>query len=254
MVIPLGGGFGPEEDCEIPERIKNGPYRCPWWFLVVLFTVTAIGSFVALKVFDGLIALMVGIWAYYLAKDNFKQMSQQCVFSYGLMCTIQAVFELIVLCMALPGRRTTTTTADGPQGAAAHGGPMASPFGAGHTTSSSYTVTTKITPFFSEEAGWHYNLQSSMMIAGVVVFVFGAILCKISYGEYPNSLFADMGESRPMGASPGYGGGGYSSGGGRYVSGGAARPPIQPARAGGGSSGPGAAGMFGGSGQRLGSA
>merc|ERR1719172_378062 len=106
--------------------------------------------------------------------------------------------EFIILAMSLPGRRTQTTTAN-PAGQSPHAAP--SPFmGGGH--SSSYTVTVKTTPFFSEEEGWHYNLQSSMMIANCVVFIIGALLSKLSYAEYPNSLFDDMNnESRPIGGS-----------------------------------------------------
>merc|ERR1719482_2054589 len=108
--------------------------------------------------------------------------------------------------MSLPGRRTQSTTATGPQGGSPHAAP--SPF-MGGPGSSSYTVTTKTSPFFSEEEGWHYNLQSAMMIAMCVVFIIGAIMSKISYSEYPNSLFDDPGESRQFGGSA-YGSGNYS--------------------------------------------
>jgi len=207
---------GPDlEEQEVPSKIRDSHY-CLWWFLFTLFMATAIGCLVALKIFDALIALMIGIWAYYLTKDSCKQMSQQCLFSFGLMCCIQAVMEFIILAMSLPGRRTQSTSYNG--GAAQQSGsPHAAPspfMGGGH--SSSYTVTVKTSPFFSEEEGWHYNLQSAMMIANCLVFIIGALIAKFSYGEYPRSLFDDVGESRPMA-----GGGAYSGGGGgRYYGGG----------------------------------
>merc|ERR1719359_2261797 len=99
--------------------------------------------------------------------------------------------EFIILAMSLPGRRTQSTTAH--DGAAGHGAsPHAAPspfMGGGH--SSSYTVTVKTSPFFSEEEGWHYNLQSAMMIANCLVFIIGAIMSRVSYYEYPRSLFDD---------------------------------------------------------------
>lgn len=255
MVIPLNlGGAGPTEDQETPEKIKNTHF-IGWYIVSFLFIVTAIGCIVALKIFDALIALIVGIWAYYIVKKNCENMSQQCLFSFGLMCVMQAVLEFIILAMSLPGRRTQSTTTNGE--ASPHAAP--SPFMGGHSHTSSYTVTTKTSPFFSEEEGWHYNLQSAMMIAMCVVFIIGAIMSKISYSEYPNSLFDDPGESRQFGGSA-YGSGNYSSGpsgGGRYYGGGA--PPARPTgsqnwgggqRLGGGSNNQ----MFGGSGQRLGSA
>jgi hypothetical protein len=244
---------GPElEEQEVPEKIKES-HKCWWWFVFVLFITTSIGCIVALKIFDALIALMIGIWAYYLVKDNCKNMSQQCLFSFGLMCVLQAVMEFIILAMSLPGRRTQSTTATPGHGASPHGAP--SPF-MGGPSSSSYTVTVKTSPFFCEEEGWHYNLQSSMMIANCVVFIIAGIVTRCSYMEYPNSLF-DQPESRPIGSSP-YGAGGgsiYSGGGGRQYGG---NTPARPAGGnswGGGQRLGGSGGStFGGSGQRLGSA
>merc|ERR1719181_722161 len=153
-------------------------------------------------------------------------MTQPCVFSFGFMCIMQAVMELIILAMSLPGRRTQTTSQNGPT--AGHGGsPHAAPnpFMGGGGYSSSYTVTIKTSPFFCEEEGWLYNLQSAMMIANCVVFILGAILSKISYAEYPNSLFDDMGETQQFGGQA-YGGGNAYGGnsGGHVYSGGHSRP------------------------------
>lgn len=238
------------EDEEVPEAVKG--HKCGWYMVFTLFIGCFIGSLVALKIFDALIALIIGIWAYYLVKDECKQMSQQCLFSFGLMCCMQAVMEFIILAMSLPGRRTTTTTQA--NGSAGHGtSPHAapSPFQSG-SQSSSYTVTTSVTPFFSEEQGWHYNLVSAMMIANCLVFIIGALWCRHSYGQYPNSLFADRGESSPIQGSSGGGGGGRYYGGG---GGGQHRPANSFGGGGGqrlgGGSAPGPS--FGGSGQRLGS-
>lgn len=245
MVIPLGGGgMSMPEDEEVPEKIRDYHY-IGWYCIFTLFMCGAIGCMVALKIFDCLILLLIGILTYYLTKDSCKNMSQQCLFSYGLVCTIQCVMDCIILGMSLPGRRTQTTTHNGGtvNGASPHAAP--SPF-AGQSHSSSYTVTTKTEPFFSEAAGWHYNLQSAMMIASVIIFLFAALMARYSYNCYPNSLFDGVGESRPM---AGGSSGGYSSGGGgRYVSGGA------PARQNNARAAPASnSAVFGGSGQRLGS-
>merc|ERR1719491_1233720 len=226
---------------ETPQKVRES--GCWWWMLFVLFIATAIGCAVSFKIFDALITMMIGIWIYYMAKDHCKQMSQQCLFSFGFMCVIQAVFEFIFLAMSLPGRRTQSTT-QAPGNS--HSAP--NPFGGG-AHSSSYTVTTKTTPFFSEEQGWHYNFQSGMMIASCVVFIIGALMARSFYAEYPDSLFDDEEEGRAIGGSSA-----YSGGGGRYYGGGGAARPATGNSLGGGRSGsagaPGA--LFGGSGQRLG--
>lgn len=243
MVIPLGGGgMSMPEDEEVPEKIRDSHY-IGWYCIFTLFMCGAIGSMVALKIFDCLILLLIGILTYYLIKDNCKNMSQQCLFSYGLVCVIQCVMDCIILGMSLPGRRTQTTTHNGGtvNGASPHAAP--SPF-AGQSHESSYTVTTKTEPFFSEAAGWHYNLQSAMMIYSVVNFLFAALMARYSYNCYTNSLFDGAGESRPMAGGSSYG----SGGGGRYVSGGA------PARQNNARAAPAShTATFGGSGQRLGS-
>ena len=76
---------------------------------------------------------------------------------------------------------------------------------------------------FNVIKGWHYNLQSAMMIASCVVFIIGAIMSKVSYAEYPNSIFDDSSEGRPISGSSF----GASGGGGRqYNGGGGARPAV----------------------------
>jgi len=226
----------PEEE-EVPSKIRDSHY-IGWYCVFTLFMCGAIGCMVALKIMDCLILLLVGILTYYLTKDNCKNMSQQCLFSYGLVCVIQCVMDCIILGMSLPGRRSQTTTHNGgtANGASPHAAP--SPFATG-ASSSSYTVTTKTVPFFDEASGWHYNLQSAMMIASVVIFLFAALMARYSYNCYSRSLF-EGGESQPMA-------GGGNGGGGRYVSGGApARQNIRAAPASNSA-------VFGGSGQRLGS-
>jgi len=256
-MIPLGGMSSGLDDQEIPEKITNSHY-IGWRIMSFLFIATTIGCLVAFKIFDALIALMIGIWAYYMTKDGCKMMSQQCLFSFGMVCVIQAVMEFIIICMSLPGRKTQSTTVNGGdpvQGGSPHAAP--SPFfGGQHSTSSSYTVTTKTVPFFSEEEGWHYNLQSAMMIASCVVFIIGALMTKLSYAEYPNSLF-DVPESSQIGGGDSYGHSG-GGGGGRYYGSGGPRPAASQNHGGGqrlgGNGGAANNGMFGGSGQRLGAA
>jgi len=242
MVIPMGGGMSMPQEEATPEKITTS-HCCWWWMVIVLFTATFVGCLVALKIFDALIVVVIAIWAYYLTKDRCQGMTQQCLFSFGLVCVIQAVMDFIILAMSLPGRRTQSTTAHGPQGGG-HAAPSPFMHGAG---SSSYTVTVETTPFFSEEQGWHYNLQSAMMIASCVVFIIGAIMSKVSYAEYPNSLFDDASEGRPISGSSF----GASGGGGRHYSGGGGGRPAGGNSFGGGQR-PGV--TFGGSGQRLGSA
>lgn len=232
-MIPIGGGMMEPETEETPKPVKD--MYIGWWCLAVLLGFTAIGTFVALDVFGGLILLLLAFWAYYMVKNDSKEMSQQCMLSFVIMSVFQAIFELIPLCMNLPGRRKQTIT------------PGAGHAGGGYHGGTSYTVNIETTPFFDESQGWHYMWQSYMMIISFVVCVIAAILAWVTYKRYPESLFDDNRESQSFG--------GRSSGGGQYSGSGASY--------GGGGGGGGGGGravgrsapqtnLFGGGGQRLG--
>jgi len=165
---------------------------------------------VALNVFGGLVMLMITFWSYYMVKNNCREMSQYCMFSFGLMCIMQAVFELIPLCMSVGGRRKENTVV---------GGNANGMHGNGYGTETrTYTTTIEITPFFDKSQGWHYNFQSGMMIASFSVMLIAALLAHITYRAYPTSLFDDV-EGDAEGQSFNRGGGDYrygGGGGGRY--------------------------------------
>merc|ERR1719433_814051 len=144
--------------------------------------------------------------------------TRSCMFTFGLMCFMQAVFELIPLLMSIGGRTTRTTEVSREGGQ--HSGGMQGGHGT-HTVSQTYTTTIKTTPFFDESLGWHYNFQSWMMIIAPIVMFLAAWLANVTYQAYPRSLFDDLGEQQSFGGPQGNpygggygGGGGYGRGGG----------------------------------------
>lgn len=236
-----GGSSLPQQD--VPEAIKTN-YRCPWWTLTVLLLLTTIGCFIALNVFGGLVMLMLTFWSYYMVKNSCREMSQYCMFSFGLMTLMQAVFELIPLCMSVGGRRKEHTVIGG-SNQGMHGGTYG-------TETRTYTTTIEITPFFDKSQGWHYNFQSAMMIASFSVMLIAALLAHLTYRSYPTSLFEDNdtenqtfggarggGDYRYGGAGGGQSYGGGGGGGGRAV--GRQQQQQQPQRS-----------VFGGEGRTLG--
>lgn len=246
-----GGGMGAAQFEEVPDAVKGGGYKCTWWFLTVVLFVSAVCCFVAVNIFGGLIMLMIACWSYYMVKDDCAGMSQYCMFCFGMMVMMQAVFELIPLCMSLGGRRKQVTT---PTGGTTQEGMHG-------TSSTSYTVSVVTTPFFDESQGWHYNFQSGMMIATFVIMLIAALVTYVTYKAYPRSLWDDDEESQSLshqaaarngGGRQQTGGGGYSTGGGQFNGRGAAvggggggravGPQVHAQQA-----------LFSGSGQRLGS-
>lgn len=231
------GGMGSQNE-EVPKELQEG-YRCRWWAVTSLLVLTCLGTLVALDVFGALMVGIIAFWAYYMTKGHCEKMTQYCMFSFGLMCVMQAIFELIPLCMAIGGRKKTSVDY-GPGGGASHGH---SPFlGAGAQTQS-YTTTISTTSFFDESQGWHYNLQSAMLIMGFVSMAISALAAYSTYKVYPNSLFDDnAGEGQTLGGQQqggsryaGYSGGGQALGGSSVTR----APPTQQH-------------VFGGSGHTLG--
>lgn len=251
------GGMGPA-DVEVPDEIKQG-YKCRWWFMSLLLIATAIGTFIsAINVVGGLIILCIGIWAWYMVKDDCQNMSQYCMFTFGMMCAMQTIFELIPLLMSLGGRTTRSTEVHPLE---TSGGGVQGGHGT-QTVTQSYSTTVKTTPFLDDSLGWHYNFQSYMMIITPIVMLLGALLAKATYENYPRSLFEDdldyerqsLSNQQQRAGGYGGGGGGYGggggggggapmAGGGRPVGGGGGGRPL-----GGGPQQP----MFSGQGQTLG--
>jgi hypothetical protein len=203
-----------------------------WWLLTFLLLALSIGRIVAGDAFGALAMGMIACVSWFMVRDSCSQMTQTCVMMFGMMCTIQTVFEVINLATNAGGRKTTIVSPPQYEG-----------------NKMSYTTTVVTHAFFDEAQGWHYNFQSAMMVAAPIVMLIGALLAWTTYSYFPTSLFADEGgpESGPM--MGGYGGpvgaSAYGSGGGGQYSG--------PGRTLGSTSANQQRPVFGGSGQRLGS-
>lgn len=224
MVIPLGGmggggGAGMMEQ-PTPEAVKDRWAK--WWYaLFFLNIVVGVLRMVAADVFGGLISVLLAYFCYFMFRNDCANMSQQCLFLFGFLCTMNGVLELITLLTFVGGRSQQSTTpvtggsAPGAPGIhGGHGGALA-----GGTTTS-YMVTIEKRAFFQSGAGFQYNLQSAMMIASPVSALLGAFLCYSSYHTYTTSMFEDVEGQGDLGAG-GYGGGyGANGGGGGYGGGG----------------------------------
>lgn len=220
----------PQETLEAPQVVKES--HAIWWkALIVLFIIVAIGEMVALDIFGGFNTGIMAFLAWYLVKNNCQRMTQCCVLYFGIMCGINAIFDLFPLLGSLAGRVIEHETA--------------LPVSGQQTI---YTITTEKHPFFDQSQGWLYNLQSAMMIASPIPMALGAILASMTYGEYPTPLFApeegNEGQAFNRGQG-GFGGGGQNFGGGTLGGGSAGGYGAQGRRMG-------AVPLFEGQGQRLG--
>lgn len=249
MVIPLGApGDGLERE-PVPTHVREHHAKW-WWCLFVVLLMSMIIQLAGQAIFS---ALYTGISAYivwYMLRDSCKEMSAICLMMLGLMSAMQGVFDLIILCSMLGGRReqhTERTHYDEKTG------------------STEYKVRFEWHPFFDESQGTLYNMQSLARLVSPIVMFTTAALCYWSHSYFetemlenesvmgPDALggFGDGfgGGGGPYGAA-GYGGGGQrvgGSGGGQRLGGGGGNPAGPAATRGSAHFAP-----FGGQGQRLG--
>eukprot|EP00928_Gymnodinium_smaydae_P078940 TRINITY_DN62992_c0_g1_i1.p1 TRINITY_DN62992_c0_g1~~TRINITY_DN62992_c0_g1_i1.p1 ORF type:complete len:237 (+),score=51.35 TRINITY_DN62992_c0_g1_i1:113-823(+) len=234
MVVPLQ--FPAGGDVQAPDHVKEQLSKW-WWMLVALLISVGVGQLAALHIIQAFVTAIIAFWAHTLVRNGCEQMTQSCVFSFGLICVLQAFFDLLPLLMNLPGRRTQKTSVDGSRSG---------------SSKMSYRVTVEVHPFFDAAQGWQYNLQSAMMIASFVAMLVGFVVSKVTYNAFPTSIFADdggeAGEQRPL-----FGGVGGARGPAGFAAAGGGRPlggrPQQP---GGGGQLLGRTNVFEGTGRRLG--
>eukprot|EP00913_Durusdinium_trenchii_P024272 g22789.t1 len=106
-------------------------------------------------------------------------MTMYCLLVTGLVGSIQAVFDLLRLLTSMGGRRTSSTAIKP------------------GSTSDTTTYTTEVTvhPFFDQDLGLAYNVQSTLIIACPIVMLLTAVLAYYSYNEFTTSLFSDEEEA-----------------------------------------------------------
>lgn len=194
MVIPIGAGAGDRfglESEEVPDVVRN--YHLTWWW-VALYLLLIL---VALEAVAGLIfsALFMGVIAYciwYMVRDSCKDMSSYCLLLLCIMTGLQSIFDVIILCSKLGGRRDQKVhkTKYDPK-----------------TGNAEYNVRIEYSPFFDEASGWQYNLQSFCWLTSPMILIFIATLAYFSHKAYPSDASEDSpGEARPL-LGPGFGGG-----------------------------------------------
>merc|ERR1719512_300645 len=129
--------------CVITERYKNF-----WWALMSVFIGATFMNIFGGDVFGVLFMGIMSFIIWYMASNSCKNMSQYCLMLFGMMCLIQASFELVTLLMLVGGRSVRHVTVSS----------QLSPDGAQRTQI--VTTVEEIHSFFDPKQGFKYNVQS----------------------------------------------------------------------------------------------
>jgi hypothetical protein len=214
MVVPLGAPpMGDEpflQEMPAPESVQKTYWKW-WWLICVLYILMVMARWYAGDVWGGIVSLVMALWAYMLVRDNLKNMTQMCLFFFGVVTLFQFAMDLISLLTCIHGRVFEQQTA--------------SPV---HTTGSTETVNYAVTityyPFFCRKQTFLYNFQSGLMIACVVMDLVGIALATSTYNAFPTSMFEEPDLRRNIGPG-GFDDYGSQRGGGR---GGGGNPGGRP--------------------------
>mmetsp|Transcript_77822 Transcript_77822/g.241128 ORF Transcript_77822/g.241128 Transcript_77822/m.241128 type:complete len:253 (-) Transcript_77822:164-922(-) len=200
MLLPMGAmNAGLMEESEPPPEIREK--HCLFWrLLLVLFVGLFVLQILAVDIFGCIFTGIMAAIVWYMVSNRCLQMTQYCLFMFGILCIIQALFETINLLMMVGGRRTSHTTAS-------------TVAGSGRSTSVTYTTVIETHNFFDPSQGFKYNAQSAMRVCSPAVMILSVLLAYWSYNAFPSGLFSYREEE----VGPIYGGGG--SGGGRPLGG-----------------------------------
>mmetsp|Transcript_50905 Transcript_50905/g.115274 ORF Transcript_50905/g.115274 Transcript_50905/m.115274 type:complete len:253 (-) Transcript_50905:3-761(-) len=250
MLLPMGPmNMDMQEDMAPPSDVRDK--HCIFWrCLLVLFVGLFVLQILAVDIFGCVFTGIMGIIVWYMTSNRCQHMTQYCLFMFGLLCAIQAVFETITLLTMVGGRRMSHTSAE------------QSAMSGGRTTSVTYTTVIETHPFFDNSMGFKYNVQSAMRICSPVVMIVAGLMAYWSYNAYPTGLFSYREEETgPLhGGAGAYGGTGARLGGNDFGGANARNDNrvhleggrVVGGRAAGGGGGGGGPRLFEGSGQRLG--
>jgi len=159
MLMPLGPP---------PQAVLD--QRWIWQTLLALlslvFGLRLLGLDIAGALLSGLMLCFVVI----MIRDGMQELSKYALV-YAVLCGLNFFFDILPLVTELGGRITRKAEPGG--GAVGEDG----------TRQELYTLTTKVTPFFSLEEGLIYNAQSLSMCLSPICMALGAYLSIVAHSE-----------------------------------------------------------------------
>jgi len=143
-----------------------------WLWNVLLFLVTAVFvlRLVGLDIAGALLSGLMLCFGIIMTRDGMQDMAKYALV-YAVLCGLNFFFDILPLITELGGRMTRVAQVDGSS---------ADQTGLRSTT---YTMTTRITPFFDWSQGVVYNCQSMSMLISPIAMALGVYLSISAHNE-----------------------------------------------------------------------
>jgi len=144
--------------------------RWLWNVMLFLLTLTFALRLVGLDIAGALLSGLMLCFGIIMTRDGMQEMAKYALV-YAVLCGLNFFFDILPLITELGGRISRITHAAG-----------ASTDIEG-SRSTTYTMTTKITPFFDSTQGLIYNVQSMAMVLSPICMALGVYLAISAHNE-----------------------------------------------------------------------
>jgi len=167
--------------------------RWLWNLLLFALGATFVMRLIGLDIAGALLSGLMLCFGIIMTRDGMQEMAKYALV-YAVLCGLNFFFDILPLVTELGGRITRTTE------------PVTATSSMHGVQQTTYTMTTKTTPFFDSTQGVVYNIQSMAMIMSPVCMALGVYLSISANNEIqrhaPPLFEEDFGWNRPVGQPP----------------------------------------------------
>mmetsp|Transcript_141560 Transcript_141560/g.394545 ORF Transcript_141560/g.394545 Transcript_141560/m.394545 type:complete len:240 (+) Transcript_141560:152-871(+) len=149
--------------------------RWLWHLLLILLGVTFLLRLIGLDIAGALLSGLMLCFGIIMTRDGMQEMAKYALV-YAVLCGLNFFFDILPLITELGGRVSRTTE------------PVAASSSVEGVHQTTYTLTTKTTPFFDSDQGILYNVQSLAMVVSPICMGLGVYLAISANNEIQRSV------------------------------------------------------------------
>lgn len=172
-----------------PQAVLNQRYL--WQVLLSFLGITFVLRLIGLDIAGALLSGLMLCFGVIMLRDGMAEMAKYALV-FAVLCGLNFFFDILPLITELGGRVSRHTQ------------PVSSQAGPGGEQKTTYTLTTKTTPFFDSSQGFIYNAQSLAMVLSPLCMALGVYLSITAHNEIQRSTpqffddpdFADLGRAQ----------------------------------------------------------
>lgn len=155
--------------------------RWLWQVLLLLLGATFALRLIGLDIAGALLSGLMLCFGVIMTRDGMQEIAKYALV-YSVLCGLNFFFDILPLITEVSGRVSRTTE------------PVTATTDANGVQQTTYTLTTKTTPFFDTKQGFVYNVQSLAMILSPLCMALGVYLSITAHNEiqrHAPALFDD---------------------------------------------------------------